>query len=143
MTLTLTGHRPERLVGKEAVIKDWIKQKVQELNPDKIISGMAKGADQMLCDIAMELNIPLICAFPYRHALSESEQTYAAYAEEVRYETDNWYKACYLKRDEWMVDHADIVLAVWDGKPKGGTYYTKSYAEKKGVRVELCPCFGE
>ena len=47
--------------------------------------------------------------------------------------------ACYLNRDKWIVDRADIVLVVWDGIPKGGTYYTMQYAKEKGKRILLFP----
>jgi hypothetical protein len=29
-----------------------------------------------------------------------------------------------------MVDHADTLLCVWDGKPYGGAYETREYAQK-------------
>ena len=35
-----------------------------------------------------------------------------------------------------MVDHADCLLAIYDGKP-GGTQYTIDYAHKKGLEVVL------
>jgi uncharacterized phage-like protein YoqJ len=38
------------------------------------------------------------------------------------------------KRNEYMVDNSDIVMAVWNGK-KSGTSYTVEYAKKKGRRV--------
>jgi uncharacterized phage-like protein YoqJ len=34
------------------------------------------------------------------------------------------------KRNEWMVDHADAVIAVWDGSPSG-TANCIGYARKK------------
>ena len=37
---------------------------------------------------------------------------------------------CLQKRNRYLVDNADIVLAVWNGTP-GGTEYTVSYAKKK------------
>ncbi|MBQ8551720.1 MAG: DUF1273 family protein [Clostridia bacterium] len=42
---------------------------------------------------------------------------------------------CMRKRNEYMVDSSDIVMAVWDGKP-GGTHQTVQYAlEKKKAIV--------
>ena len=43
--------------------------------------------------------------------------------------------ASFQKRDEWMVDHASRVIAVYDGVP-GGTKNTIDYAEKCEVGVE-------
>jgi uncharacterized phage-like protein YoqJ len=38
------------------------------------------------------------------------------------------------KRNEYMVDNSDIVIAVWDGS-KGGTYNCVKYAEKLGKKI--------
>ena len=42
------------------------------------------------------------------------------------------------KRNEYMVDNSDLVLAFWNGEESGGTYYTLSYAKKKNKRVFYC-----
>ena len=39
-----------------------------------------------------------------------------------------------LKRDRYMVDNSDIVVAYLT-KSSGGTYYTVKYANEKGVKV--------
>lgn len=41
-----------------------------------------------------------------------------------------------LKRNEQMVDIADEVLVIWDGRSKG-TQYTIKYADKKSKKVRL------
>ncbi|HVI40119.1 MAG TPA: hypothetical protein VM577_05625 [Anaerovoracaceae bacterium] len=41
--------------------------------------------------------------------------------------SDGW--AAYHARDRYMVDHADKLIAFWDGIKKGGTYNTKVYGE--------------
>ena len=38
-----------------------------------------------------------------------------------------------------MVDDCDVLLAVWDGKPWGGAYYTCRYALEKGRNVLFYP----
>jgi uncharacterized phage-like protein YoqJ len=40
----------------------------------------------------------------------------------------------YQKRNEWMVDHADEVVAVWDGT-SSGTANCVAYAKKVGKPV--------
>ena len=44
-----------------------------------------------------------------------------------------------LKRNEVMIDEADRVLVIWDGKSKG-TKYTIDYARKKGKPIEVVCC---
>ena len=48
---------------------------------------------------------------------------------------DHFIRGCYHRRNRWMVDQSDAVLAVWDGRPGGGTAYTVEYAMKmkKGI----------
>ncbi|MBQ7789610.1 MAG: hypothetical protein IJ398_08175 [Clostridia bacterium] len=45
-------------------------------------------------------------------------------------------KAAPLKRNEQMVDIADEVLVIWDGK-SNGTKYTVDYAKKKNKKVNV------
>ena len=40
-----------------------------------------------------------------------------------------------LDRDRFMVEHANVVLAVWNGKPAGGTAFTVDYARRSGKRI--------
>jgi uncharacterized phage-like protein YoqJ len=44
-------------------------------------------------------------------------------------------------RNEWMVNHANILLALWDGST-GGTYNCIQYAMKKN-HIEIINLWGE
>ena len=44
------------------------------------------------------------------------------------------YFRTYQRRNEFMVDHSNLVIAVWNGE-KSGTKNTIDYAERKGVKV--------
>ena len=35
-----------------------------------------------------------------------------------------------LKRNRHMVNNSSFVIAAWDGRKRGGTYYTVNYAQK-------------
>lgn len=142
MKVMITGHRPERLGERINDVYNWIDTQFAKLgleNIEECITGCAKGVDTIFADCVIHNSLPLVCAFPYKHALSEPEQIMRDCAKEVYFQTEEWYKACYLDRDKWMVDRTDVVLVVWDGIPKGGTYYTKKYAEDKGKTVILFP----
>ena len=41
---------------------------------------------------------------------------------------------CMEKRNRYMVDHADLLIAVWDGRPSG-TGKTVQYAQQQGKHV--------
>ena len=40
--------------------------------------------------------------------------------------------AAHRARDRWMVDNRDVLLALWDGEERGGTWYTVRYVWSKG-----------
>lgn len=54
----------------------------------------------------------------------------------LRPDYQKYGKSAPLKRNTVMVDLADTVLVVWDGKSKG-TKYTIDYAKKKGKNMVL------
>ena len=45
-----------------------------------------------------------------------------------------------LRRNEVMVDQAEIVYACFDGRQRGGTYATIRYARRKGKEVVILKC---
>ena len=108
-----------------------------------IVSGMALGVDQLFAEICISSGIPLIAAVPfigqesawpapsqgiYKRILSGAAQTIVV--------CEGGYAAFKLqRRNEWMVDHCDKLLAVWDGA-SGGTGNCVAYAEKVGKPIE-------
>ena len=42
-----------------------------------------------------------------------------------------------LVRNDYMVDHSDLVLAIWNGEQSGGTWHTIQYAKTKGKQVDI------
>ena len=55
-------------------------------------------------------------------------------ADEIMCLSDDYYRGCFQKRNEYMIDRSDIVITWFDGK-KGGTANTLKYAEKNQKRV--------
>lgn len=49
--------------------------------------------------------------------------------------SDTYYKGCLLRRNDFMLQHSNFVIAYYDGKQKGGTYYTCREARKRGMTV--------
>lgn len=46
------------------------------------------------------------------------------------YPEDIYFPAKMQKRNEYMVNNSDIIIAVWDGVKRGGTYNCVKYAQK-------------
>lgn len=136
MIITLTGHRPQRLQGQEKEIKTWLKNILHSFGENNIcISGMAAGADQLFAYAAIEENNKLWCAWPYYKKNRDYAEYLEDHADNIIFVNQDYSPDCYTVRNKFMVDQADIVLAVWDGKPWGGTYNTIKYAEQQNKTI--------
>lgn len=40
-----------------------------------------------------------------------------------------------MNRNKWMVENSDLVIAVWNGDEKGGTYHCVEYAKNKRKHI--------
>jgi len=107
---------------------------------------MALGIDQICAEVVLELKarhpeITLECAFPcetqaVRWSESQRERYYRI-AEQCDKETmlqHHYDKDCMQKRNRYMVDSSDIIIAVWNGKPSG-TGNTIRYAQEQEKTV--------
>lgn len=140
MKIMVTGHRPQRLRGQEKEVSLWLSNMIKELNPDICISGMAAGADQIFAIQAIAENCSIICYFPYpRYAYHPQEEYIMEHAAEIKIICPEYGRDCYTVRDCAMVDDCDVVLAVWDGIPQGGTYSTIEYAKEQGKPIYYYP----
>ena len=146
MIVAGTGHRPEKLGGYDDVIFERLtalaRDRLRELRPEKVISGMALGWDQALAWAALDMGIPITAAVPFegfgKKWPVDSQYRCAsmlAVATEVHTVSEIACTAALQQRNEWMVDRADLMLALWDGS-WGGTFNCLRYAEKRGRPVE-------
>ena len=140
MIVAGTGHRPNKLGGytrdaRTRLFNTAIRS-LEHLRPTKLISGMALGWDQALARACVELNIPFIAAVPFAGqetvwpAASQREyRELCEAASDFIIVSPGGYSAAKMQiRNEWMVDHCDRVLALWDGSP-GGTRNCVDYAK--------------
>lgn len=146
MIICFTGHRPNKLPGGYNVPNKYYialcsiaKKYLLQLKPEKCISGMAQGWDIWMANLCINMKIPLIAAVPCQGQEKmwpeKSQKIYRRLLEkstEVVMVHDGPYSAkTMLDRDEWMVDRADKVLALYNGDTFGGTYHTVKYARKQ------------
>ena len=131
--VALTGHRRERLRGKEKEVFDWITNMIKILGEgyDEIVCycGCAEGADELFGHAAVQLpNTSLVLCKPvygYRNKEIKELDIQADASISMSY---NWTPFSDELRDKYMVDHCDILLAVWDGIESGGVWSTIKYA---------------
>ena len=142
-----TGHRPEKLQVPESVVMAALEKEIRQAIADGFsvfISGMARGVDIWAAEIVLRLRnageaIRLICACPYqgfergwKQSWQDRYNAILSAADLVRYICPGYSRSCFQQRNEWMVDHAARVIAVWNGQPSG-TKNTIDYAMKVGV----------
>jgi uncharacterized phage-like protein YoqJ len=138
-----TGHRPDKLGGYDPSVStrlvDLARASLLKYQPGEVVSGMALGWDTALALAAIEVDIPLTAAVPYegqeRKWKPEQKQvfhTILARATTVTVVSPGGYAFWKMQaRNEWMVDRATRVLALWNGGG-GGTGNCIAYARARG-----------
>jgi uncharacterized phage-like protein YoqJ len=143
--VAFTGHRPDKLGGYKTPnpiydrVVDELHKALVSVRPTLAISGMALGVDQWAAEIALDLDIPLLAAIPFQGQESTwpdpSKAKYRALlarASHVIEVSKPGFAAWKMqKRNEWMVDNCDLLIAVWNWSP-GGTCNCIKYAQKVG-----------
>lgn len=151
MKIAITGHRPNKLGNDYDLTSPllmWIKQEIHKIVDHEIlqfkditlITGMALGIDTLFAKIAIESKLPFIAAIPCKGQDSMWKvPSRMLYQELLQHELCSPYyvtkglysSTCMQKRNEWMVDNCDLLIAVWDGS-NGGTANCVNYAAKQG-----------
>lgn len=140
----VTGHRdiPEEKMDR---IQKLLRQEILAAIEDgytHFISGFATGADLLFADIIAELKeiypITLEAAISYPGRMKTPDETFQRLircCDTVKIHSDSYFKGCYMRRNRYLVDQSQRVIAVYDGRPTGGTAATVRYAKGKDVRV--------
>ncbi|RWF33787.1 MAG: DUF1273 family protein [Mesorhizobium sp.] len=135
-----TGHRPPKLGGYGDEVRTALSNLavayLTKEQPKTAISGMALGWDEAVATAAVELGIPYIAAVPFEGHDSrwppESRRRLAwllSKASEIHVVSDIPGNRAMQQRNEWMVDRAHKMCALWDGS-WGGTFNCLQYAKK-------------
>ena len=159
MNVAITGHRPDKL-GYDYNVKFkyysklylWIYEEIEaallslgmkEGKINNLISGMAIGVDMIFATAAMRLEIPLVAAIPFKGQESrwnkESKEFYNKIINNplttvITVSTGSYEAWKMQRRNEWMVDNCDVLIAVWDGS-SGGTANCVKYAQKMKKKI--------
>lgn len=146
MLIAATGHRPNKLGGygppayRKLVSLAEVYLRLSK--PEGIITGMALGWDQAWADAGLNLGIPVHAAVPFAGQESrwplESQKNFKRILDQCETVTivcKGAYSAAKMQtRNEWMVDKADRVCALWDGS-SGGTGNCVRYAESVNKHI--------
>ncbi len=157
-----TGHRPRSLpwgynekslkcFAFKKELKKVINNVIDSDNVSYFITGMAMGVDIMAGEIIAKEkifcdNLFLEAAIPCKNQTEKWKQEYIdryedllEYCDKITYVSEDYTSDCMLKRNKYMVDNSDIVIAVWDGRSGSGTGATVNYARKQGKKVIIIP----
>ena len=144
----VTGHRsiPATVLP---VVRGGMRRRLSRADGLEALSSLAAGADQLFACIALDSGVPVTAVIPgmdYEAHLGDDE-TQAAYrrllkscASRVELPVERTHEEAYFAAGRWIVDHADLLIAVWDGRPArgiGGTGDVVAYARATGVPVTV------
>ncbi len=146
-TCSFTGHRE---LG-ESFSKEKLKKKIREIikkGYDVFLNGMAIGFDSecmealfALKDEGEDIKICAVvpCVDQSKTFSAECKKKYDYFLSKADYivkEDRTYFKNCMLLRNNFIVDNSSLLLAYYDGRKKGGTYYTVNRAKKREIDIE-------
>ena len=152
-----TGHRPKSFPWKydetapECVaLKKVLAEQIKALTDRGVtgfLSGMALGTDLWTAQIVLDLReknpaLKLYCALPCegqeKKWPADKQALYHSIlkqADDIHWESKSYTPDCMLNRNRYMVDHASVLLAVYNGVRRSGTGATVNYARKMGLEI--------
>jgi len=158
-TCCFSGHRPEKLpwggnekdprcLNLKARLEDAVETAIAK-GYRHFVVGMAAGVDLYCCEIVLSLRrrypITLEAAVPCRtQAQRWAPSTRLRYekllslCDRVTVLQEQYDSGCMMRRNRYMVDHASLLIAVYDGG-YGGTRNTVEYAMANRVEVVFIP----
>ena len=152
-----TGHRPKSFPWKYnetapncVLLKEVLAGQTRALADRGVtdfLSGMAQGTDLWYSQIVLDLKkknpvLELRCILPckgqeskWTASAQEHYRSILAQANEVINVGQKYSWVCMLNRNRYMVDHASILLAVYNGAHRSGTGMTVHYAQSKHRKI--------
>ena len=119
---------------------------IEDENVRYFVTGMALGADQICAAIVLDLksrypDIMLEAAVPCRNQdfkwprpSREHYREILALCDDIYVVCEEYSYDCFERRNSYMIDKCDILLAAWDGRP-GGTCNTVGLAKNSNKRI--------
>jgi uncharacterized phage-like protein YoqJ len=150
MIIAATGHRPNKLGNDydmtgpiSTYISSEIDKVLEEYEPERCIAGGALGVDTIFALCALYKGIPVTLAIPFKGQESAwPPKSQAIYHKILSHKLVTPYYVCdpgyagwkMQKRNEWMADQCDLLLAVWD-ETAGGTANCVKYAINRKMDI--------
>lgn len=146
----VTGHRV-----LEERTRRWVARQLDDLfsflaglppsaTPRGALSSLAIGADQMFAEAAHYHGIPIEVVIPFASFIEDFakgaernsyERLLSAAASTTHLPSEERSNSAYLAGGVWVVDHCDLLIAVWNGEKAagvGGTGDVVDYSRDAG-----------
>ncbi len=141
MKIAITGNRN---IQNPDIIYDVMAEVLTSADVDEVLFGGAKGVDsyalQYCYDIIKETGqkcvLSVIVPFTIDDQPKSSISIIKKCSDNVIEMKQDFSKFAYLRRNNELVNRADLVIAFWDGKD-GGTKYTIKKAKEMNKPVEI------
>ena len=159
-----TGHRPAKLpwryneedarcLALKRRLADAVETAYEE-GYRHFLCGMAMGCDLYFCECVLALRerhpeVTVEAAIPcptqadtWPEVQRERYRRLVAACDFETMVSSEYAPSCMQRRDRYMVDHASLLIAAFDGSP-GGTRYTVEYAMRRGLSIVDLPISAE
>ena len=124
----------------EEMVRRWVARELDDLFSHLVrlpssatslhaVSSLAAGADQLFAEAALRYGIPLDVVLPFAHFADDFpggperdayQRLLSAAASTTCLPWDERSNGAYLAGGLWLVDHCDLLIAVWDGQKAAG-----------------------
>lgn len=147
MRVGITGHQQFEDPSVLPWIENCMREKLSGCTELRGLSSLAKGADQIFARVVLELGGSLEAVLPFAGYAGtfESPQDAACFHEllarcsaATTLTFAGTKEQSYLLAGQYVADHSELLIAVWNGKPAaglGGTADVVSYALSGGKAV--------
>lgn len=149
MAVGWTGHRPEVFKDPAAArraVRQATERAITRWPAVEFVTGGQRGVDQWSAAEALALGIPLHIVLPTAVASFTSgwldgdrsllNQLIRGARSVTVVDEDTRGSVAYDLRNEAIVRRSDLIIAVWTGARRGGTFHTLCAAWARGVPVE-------
>lgn len=140
-TCCVTGHR-DIPADKLDYVTTRLQEEIEAAIADgytAFLSGFAEGVDLLFAELVIKQKkrypLYLEAAIPYQGRLRCTNSLFRkclVACDAVQVQQVAYSGGCFLNRNRYMVTQSDRVIAVYDGREKGGTLFTMRYAHTLG-----------
>lgn len=150
-TCCVTGHRdlPQKEINH---VKAALQREIEKAAADgftRFLCGFGEGVDQYFAEIVLEMKkenpaLELVAVITCRKrldSLMEKGRTYKMLeaCADVVVMQEKYHPSVYSHRNRYMAEHSERVIAVYDGREKGGTVRTIRFAHQMKKELREIP----